>query len=169
MDYLQLFLSPIGIARIQKAFVKAIKKNMIDLTKENLSIAIIERDLPCGKYAIADLLIQIENLSLLQNGEKLSLPNIEINIFNTAEFANCKLNQGNDTQLYSDQIDFTLYDLTIDISILNNSTFLNKPTRTSPNNTIVIRSIHHTEENENSIFIQPSLTEMFQLTKRTKE
>lgn len=146
LDYLQLFLSPFAIARVQKTIIKAIKKNLIDLTKENLSIAIIERDLPCGKSAIDDLLIQIENLSLLQNGESFRLPNIDVSIFNTAEFAGCKLNQGNNTQLFSNEIDFTEFDLTIDISVLNYSTFLNKPIRTSPNNTIVIRSIHHTEE-----------------------
>ena len=146
LDYLQLFLSPFAIARVQKTFIKAIKKNLIDLTKENLSIAIIERDLPCGKSAIDDLLIQIENLSLLQNGENFRLPNINVSIFNTTEFAECKLNQGNNTQLFSNDIDFTQYDLTIDISVLNYSTFLNKPTRTSPNKTIVIRSIQHTEE-----------------------
>ncbi len=146
LDYMQLFLSPFAIARVQKAFIKAIKKNLIDLTTENLSIAIIERDLPCGKSAIDDLLIQIKNLSILQNGTTLRLPNIDVSIFNTAEFVVCKLNQGNNTQLFSNDIDFTQYDLTIDISVLNYSTFLNKPTRTSPNKTIVIRSIHHTEE-----------------------
>lgn len=146
LDYMQLFLSPFAIARVQKAFIKAIKKNLIDLTTENLSIAIIERDLPCGKSAIDDLLIQIKNLSILQNGTTLRLPNIDVSIFNTTEFVVCKLNQGNNTQLFSNDIDFTQYDLTIDISVLNYSTFLNKPTRTSPNKTIVIRSIHHTEE-----------------------
>lgn len=102
--------------------------------------------MPCGKSAIDDLLIQIENLSLLQNGEKFRLPKIDVSIFNTTEFAECKLNQGNNTQLYSNDIDFTQYNLTIDISVLNYSTFLNKPTQTSPNKTIVIRSIHHTAE-----------------------
>jgi len=146
LDYLQLFLSPFGIARVQKAFVKAIKKNLIDITRESLSIAIIERDLPCGKPAIDDLLIQIENLSLLQNGEKFKMPKIKISIFNTAEFANAKLNEGNNTQLFSNEIDFRPFDLTIDISVLNYSTFINKPTNSSPNKTIIIRSVHHTEQ-----------------------
>jgi ATP-dependent DNA helicase RecQ len=145
LDYLQLFLSPFAIARVQKIFIKAIKKNLIDLTRSNLSIAIIERDLPCGKAAIEDLLFQIGYLSLLQNGVNFSMPNIDVSIFNTAEFANCKLNEGNNARLFSNEIDFTHYDLTIDISVLNYSTFLNKPTRTSPNKTIVIRSAHHTE------------------------
>lgn len=146
LDYLQLFLSPFGIARVQKAFIKAIKKNVVDLERENLSIAIIERDLPCGKSAIDDLLLQIENLSILQNGERLQLPRIDLTIYNTAEFANCKLNQGINTQLFSNATDFSQFDLTIDISVLNYSTFLNKPTNISANNTIVIRSTHHTEE-----------------------
>lgn len=146
LDYLQLFLSPFGIARVQKAFIKAIKKNLIDVERENLAIAIIERDLPCGKSAIIDLLLQIENLSLLQNGEKLKLPRIDLTIYNTAEFESCKLNQDNETHLFSDAVDFSQFDLTIDISILNYSTFLNKPINISANNTIIIRSTHHTEE-----------------------
>lgn len=146
LDYLQLFLSPFGVARIQKALIKAIKKKLIDIKRESLSIAIIERDLPCGKIAIDDLFTHIEHLSLLQNGQKLKLPRIDLVIFNTTEFAECKLNQGNNTQLYTDNIDFNAFDLTIDISVLNYSTFLNKPTNISPNKTIIIRSIHHTEE-----------------------
>ncbi len=145
-DYLQLFLSPYGIARVQKVFIKAIKKNVIDLEKETLSIAIIERDLPCGRIAIDDLLIQIENLSLLQNGEQLQFPAIEVTIYNTAEFADCKLNEGVNTRLFSNEVDFRQYDLTIDVSVLNYSTFINKPSNISPNKTIVIRSTHHTEE-----------------------
>jgi len=146
LDYLQLLLSPFGIARVQKAFIKAIKKNLIDITRTNLSIAIIERDLPCGKSAIDDLLIQIENLSLLQNGVRFQMPNIDIHIFNTAEFANAKLNQINNAQIFSNEIDFRQFDLTIDVSVLNYSTFINKPTNISPNRTIVIRSVHYTDE-----------------------
>ena len=146
LDYLQLFLSPFGMARVQKALIKAIKKNLIDIERENLSIAIIERDLPCGKSAIDDLLLQIEHLSILQNGEKLKTPKIDLTIYNTAEFSKCKLNKNNKTLLFSDEIDFNQYDLTIDISILNYSTFLNKPRNISPNKTIIIRSLHYTEE-----------------------
>jgi len=168
LDYLQLFLSPFGIARVQKAFIKSIKKNLIDISKENLSIAIIERDLPCGKSAIDALLIQIENLSLLQNGEKFKMPAIEISIFNTAEFANAKLNEGNNTQLFSNEIDFRQFDLTIDISVLNYSTFINKPTNSSPNKTIVIRSVHHTEQKRKFNFY-PTIEYMNAPAKREDE
>jgi RecQ family ATP-dependent DNA helicase len=145
LAYLQVFLSPFGIARVQKALIKAIKKSIIDLTRESLSIAIIERDLPCGKIAIEDLMLQIENLSLLQNGERLPTPNIDLKIFNTAKFAHCRLNSDIETQIFSNEIDFRQYDLTIDVSVLNYSSFLNRPTNCSPNKTIVIRSVHHTE------------------------
>jgi len=145
LDYLQLFLSPLGIARIQKILMKAIKKGLLDLSKKSLSIAVIERDLPCGKIAIDDLLIQIEHLSILQNGEKLQMPKIEVSIFNTIEFKKCKLNKVNDTQLFSNKLNFNEYDLTIDISVLNYSTFINKPSKIDSNKTIVIRSLHHSE------------------------
>ena len=147
LDYLQLHLSTFGISRVQKAFLKALKSGLINRNAENLNIAIIERDIPCGKIAIDDLLLQIKHLSILQNenGEELKLPNLEITIFNTIEFANAKLNADNNCQIFNANSDFRNYDLVIDISVLNYSTFLNRPTQSLAQNTITIRSIHHTE------------------------
>lgn len=147
LDYLQLHLSAFGISRVQKAFLKALKSGLINRNAENWNIAIIERDIPCGKIAIDDLLLQIKHLSVLQNenGEELKLPNIEITIFNTIEFANAKLNADNNCQIFNPNSDFRHYDLVIDISVLNYSTFLNRPTQSLAQNTIIIRSIHHTE------------------------
>lgn len=153
LDYLQLYLSPFGISRVQKAFLKALKCGIKDMNglpiinAETLNIAIIERDIPCGKIAIDDLLLQIKHLSILQNenGEELKLPNLKITIFNTIEFANAKLNADNNCQIFDANSDFCNYDLVIDISVLNYSTFLNRPTQSLAQNTITIRSIHHTE------------------------
>ena len=147
LDYLQLHLSTFGISRVQKAFLKALKSGLVNRNAEKLNIAIIERDIPCGKIAIDDLLLQIKHLSLLQNenGEELKLPNLEITIFNTIEFANAKLNAVNNCQIFNANADFRNYDLVIDISVLNYSTFLNRPTQSLAQNTITIRSIHHTE------------------------
>lgn len=147
LDYLQLLLSPIGIARIQKAIIKAIKKNLIEINSEIVKIAIIERDLPCGKIAIDDLLIQIKHLSYLQTGEELKLPKFELTIFNTPEFAKAKLNKNANCQLFDKNTDFTIFDLVIDISILNYETFLNRPAKSIARQTIIIKSLHHTEEN----------------------
>ena len=147
LDYLQLHLSTFGISRVQKAFLKALKSGLINRNAENLNIAIIERDIPCGKIAIDDLVLQIKHLSILQNenGEELKLPNLGITIFNTIEFANAKLNADNNCQIFNANSDFRNYDLVIDISVLNYSTFLNRPTQSLAQNTITIRSIHHTE------------------------
>jgi len=147
LDYLQLHLSTFGISRVQKAFLKALKSGLINRNAENLNIAIIERDIPCGKIAIDDLLLQIKHISILQNenGDELKLPNFEITIFNTIGFANAKLNADNNCQIFNANSDFRNYDLVIDISVLNYSTFLNRPTQSLAQNTITIRSIHHTE------------------------
>jgi RecQ family ATP-dependent DNA helicase len=147
LDYLQLYLSPIGITRVQKAILKAFKSGILNCNAEKLNIAIIERDIPCGKIAIDDLLLQIKNLSILQNenGKELKLPNINVSIFNTIEFANAKLNADNHCQTYNSNFDFRNFDLVIDISVLNYATFLNRPTQSLAQNTIVIRSLHHTE------------------------
>ncbi len=146
LDYLQLYLSPFGISRVQKAIIKALKSRLIDFDKSIIKIAIIERDVPCGKIAIDDLLLQIKHLSILQNGVEYKLPKFEVYIFNTIEFANAKLNKENNCQLFSNSTDFRAYDLVIDISVLNYSTFLNRPTQSLARQTIVIKSLHHTEE-----------------------
>lgn len=147
LDYLQLYLSPFGIARVQKAIIKAIKSGLIELNSPTIKIAIIERDVPCGKIAIDDLLIQIKHLSILQNGKELKLPQLEVSIFNTIEFANAKLNKKNSCITFSNSTDFRSYDLVIDISVLNYSTFLNRPVQSLARQTIVIKSLHHTDQN----------------------
>ena len=141
-----MYLSPFGIARIQKALIKALKKGLIEINQPQVSIAIIERDLPCGKLAIDDLLLQIKHLSILQNGEELQLPKFDIHIFNTVEFENAKLNRTNNCKLFSDNLDFKGFDLLIDISVLNYETFLNRPINSLARQTIIIKSLHHTEE-----------------------
>lgn len=141
----QALLSPFGIARIQKVLVKAIKKGLFDLSKESLSLAIIERDLPCGKIAVDELLKLVRHLSSLQNIENIQLPSIKLQIYNTLEFSAYGLNQGVNTILFSEEVDFRQYDLTIDISVLNYATFISKPMSCSPNKTVIIRSLHHSE------------------------
>jgi RecQ family ATP-dependent DNA helicase len=145
LDYLQLYLSPFGISRVQKAIIKALKSGLIDFEKSMINIAVIERDIPCGKIAIDDLLLQIKHLSILQNGIEYKLPEFKVSIFNTMEFATAKLNKENNCQLFSNSVDFKNYDLVIDISVLNYSTFLNRPVQSLARQTIVIKSLHHTE------------------------
>jgi RecQ family ATP-dependent DNA helicase len=140
LDYQQAFLSPFGIARIQKTIIKAIKKNLLDVKKATWNIAVIERDLPCGKLAVEDLMEQIKHLSLLQRGRKLKMPKIKVHVYTTEEYASCKLHQGESTMLFSDATDFREFDLTIDISILCTNTFYNYPVNISPNQTVIIRS-----------------------------
>ena len=145
LDYLQAFLSPFGIARIQKTIVKAIKTNLLDLKKPSWNIAIIERDVPCGSIALEDLFIQIKHLSILQKGKAKKMPKIKVSIFNTQEYASCKLNKGAKAQLFNESIDFTQFDLTIDIAVLCTNGFYNYPSIMSPNQTVIIRSVLHTE------------------------
>jgi len=156
LDYLQIYLSPFGIARIQKVFIKALKTDLIKLDKDKVSIAIIERDLPCGKIAIDDLILQIKHLSILQNGSELKLPKFKITIFNTKEFENAKLNKNNNCKIFNNNIDFNNFDLVIDISILNYETFLNRPIQSLVRQTIIIKSLHHTDE-RNKFNFYPSI------------
>ena len=149
MAALQIVLSPLGIARIQKTIVQLIKCGVLDLNSESWNLAIIERDVPCAHLAIKDLKQQIENLLLLE-GNARTLPQINYRVYVTEEFKHCKLNKKFKTELYSKPSKKYNADVIIDISVLQRTglieihdSFLQKVK--SPNHTFV-RSSHSVKE-----------------------
>lgn len=156
--YLQLMLSPLAIARVQKAIIKAFKKGLLDLRSEKVSIAVIERDVPCAYLAIDDLREQIRHLSLLQTGEfETVLPEIEVEVFVTPEYKDCELNAGFSIKEFNRNIDFESFDLLIDCAVLSTNFYLDPPEKSVPRRTIVIRSLHSSSEPRKFNF-HPSIT-----------
>ncbi len=143
-EILELSLMPFAIARIQRVFLEAVNHGRIPLEKDNCKIAVIERDVPCAKIAIDDLITTIEKLNGVLNKEyQLAIPKIELNVFSTAEFIYSKF-QTDDVKPISELSNKQFYDLAIDISILERS---QNPQLLIINaeEIITIRSVHYLE------------------------
>lgn len=135
LDALQIALTPFAVARIQKVIVQLIRANILSINSAKWNIAILERDLPCGKLAIEDLKQLLKNLFNLRY-EDSKLPEIELTIYNTEEFRRAKLNNSSDIELYDESalnINEFRADILIDISILQ------RPKFTKPSNEFLER------------------------------
>lgn len=123
LNALQLILSPIAIARIQKVLVFLITSNILHLDRSKWKIAIIERDVPCGNLAVEDFKRLYKNLLCLKNHE-ITLPEIELFVLNTEEFSECILNKEVSTENVNKVINDFEADVLLDISILGRMNYL---------------------------------------------
>ncbi len=142
LDALQLALTPIAIARIQKTIVEYILSGKLKFSATEWKIGIIERDVPCGYLAVQDLKSNFNKLFSLK-GENKQVPDIRLSIYRTPEFKNAKLNniysgEIHSTENFDEEEDF---DLLIDISVLQRSGLLNKPYESKAKNKALIRSV----------------------------
>lgn len=136
-------LAPVGVARLQKVINQYLIVNydiLLQAGKKKVTIAIIERDVPCGTMAANALNELYKHLVELEN-KSTFIPEIEVEVFTPAENAK-------KTSVDFRHKNMNKYDLVIDISVLwrkgifdtdNDYTFLN--------NSIIIRSSHFTEYN----------------------
>ena len=142
LDALQLALTPFLIARIQKVILHCIASGGLSLNDQSWRLAIVERDIPGGQLAIQDLQNWMNVLFDLE-GRGRSLPKIELEVYPSPEFANCKVNKLINTTL-SDSADV---DLLIDVSMLQRYGFSELDNvivqRLKPARTATIRSSYH--------------------------
>lgn len=140
---LQLVLSPFAVARVQFTLVKAIISGKLSLGDDVWKIAVIERDVPCAHLAIDNLKEVFSALATLENEGK-KLPEIELKVYHTPEFAQANLNEGREvfplTQLEEDR---EHYDLCIDVSILIRKGLFTSPSRLNARSTVTLRSAFH--------------------------
>lgn len=148
LEALQIALSPIAISRIQKSIIFLISSDVLKLDAGSWRIAIIERDVPCAFLAIQDLIQLFENIYALE-GKGRNLPEIKLNIFYTAEFEKCQLNEGFEAEPIEKFDPLRSYNAIIDVSVLQRTRF-DYPAHVvlNQNNTYVkIRSCHSQKEN----------------------
>jgi ATP-dependent DNA helicase RecQ len=111
-----MILSPFGIARIQYVLLQYLMANYQDLIELPLiKLAVIERDFPCAHIALKDLNMLLNTLNQLAESS-VSLPNFELEVYSTPEFALHPL-RGDDARLIS-EINVEEFDLVLDISLL---------------------------------------------------
>jgi len=148
---LQLVISPFAIARIQQTIIQLLLNHKLDLNASNWSIAIIERDVPCAALAVADLLLHLRNIYALQ--DKKLIPNVELTVLTNSEFRSSHLNLLDLSQYYS-KVQFididndhlqkeNVFDLLIDISVLQRRCFTGEEALFQAREKCVIRSANH--------------------------
>ena len=153
-DYIEeysLVLIPFAVARIQKILIEEFIAKEELLKKETLDIAVIERDLPCGALAIKGLEDFFKNLNdLLEDKDKLSIPKIEISIFENEKWViDPKMHCGHKPK-NEDYFGTNDFDIIIDHSILKRSQIY-KEKEYSIREAIIIRSSHYYDNSiENS-------------------
>ena len=139
-EVLQICLIPFGIARIQRMLLESMAHEILPVNQESWKIAVLERDVPCAKLAIDDMLILIESINELTN-EPLVLPEIDLHVFSSTEFENSPFQKSSTNPI--DEFNTAEYfDLVIDISLLEKST---SPGLILSNSleVISIRSVHY--------------------------
>lgn len=122
---LQLALSPIGIARVQKIIVEALLFGKLDVNSPEWDIMVLERDVPCAALALADLSQMFNHLAQLSKEyDSLSFPKIKLTIISTPEFVSSPLHKayGFSVKVVSEadsKIRNNWYDLVIDIAVMS--------------------------------------------------
>lgn len=141
IEYSLIFI-PLAIARIKKTLIEFLLVHEDFFKKQTIKIAIIERDLPCGAIAVQCLKDLFTNINeLLEDKDKLHLPNIELTIFENSDWVINKklhLNAKLEDETYFKQHDF---DIIIDHSILRRSNIY-KEADFQHDRAIKIRSSH---------------------------
>ncbi len=141
IEALQLALTPLAIARVQKVILEAINSGALSMSAKSWSICVIERDVPCAFLAIEDLRQHFARYFALENQGR-RLPAIKLEIFHTEEFANTELNllyQGSRDDV-SEFNPLRRYDLLIDISVLRRASFDREVPPTVTDRYAVVRS-----------------------------
>lgn len=91
---LQLALSPIGVARIQKTLIEAMIAGRVDYKKDNLSVLVIERDVPCAVLAITELSDSFNKLAALSEDYKdVRFPHINLDVISSQPFVDSPLHR----------------------------------------------------------------------------
>lgn len=145
-DYLEeysLIFIPLAVARIQKTLIEYYLVHPEIFNQEQIKIAIIERDFPCGAIAIKSLQELFINInSLLDDVDKLILPEIDLVIFDNPRWVinkdlHFKLNIEREDIFQKNQ-----FDIIIDHSILRRS-HIYKESDFQCDQAIKIRSSHY--------------------------
>lgn len=113
-DTLQIVLSPLAVARVERMLLQSIITGELDTKKDCWNIVVVERDVPCAALAILHFSeLYSKMVELDGSGERL--PHINLTIVSTDAFASSPLHLKNN--VYT-TIPDRHFDLCMDISML---------------------------------------------------
>ena len=136
-----LTLCPIAIARVQMVVIQLLLSNTNGiLSKKNVKLCVVERDLPCAQIAITDLKELLNSLNELSK-TPIEIPEIELTTLSTVDFIDHPLHIECKPKLLG-QISSTDYDFILDTSILRRTGVFKDDNKYQADNFILIRSSH---------------------------
>lgn len=117
---LQLVLSPIAIARLQKTIVEAIMTAHLNFDQDEWKVLVDEKDVPCAALAFKDLALLFNNAcSLSEEYHYFKFPDVKLDIISNAEFHDSPLHlEANVSNKVKAVHEKTEYDLVIETSTL---------------------------------------------------
>ena len=118
---LQLALSPIAIARMEKTILEALMTGKLDINANQWKVLVKEHDVPCAAIAFEDLKQMFEHITQLSvTYSDLKFPNVDLTIVSTKEFANSPLHLGQNIHIGEYKTN-EVFDMVVDFSILRRS------------------------------------------------
>lgn len=138
-DTLQIVLSPIAIARVERMLLQSIITGELDTRKDCWNIVVVERDVPCAALAIQHFSELYHKMTEL-DGSNEKLPNINLTIVSTEDFKSSPLHL---TNKVNTTIPNSHYDLCMDISLLLRDNVDAMPLAVDSETVYIIRSAHY--------------------------
>ena len=117
---LQLTLSPIAMARLQKTVLEALMTEKLDINQDEWNILVKENDVPCATLAFEDLKQMFEHLvALSKDYDTMKFPKVNLEIIGAQEFINSPLHSNiKPVTTATSQQKNKEYDIVIDIAML---------------------------------------------------
>ena len=120
-EILQLVLSPIAIARLEKTVLEALMAGVLDISADTWKVLVKEHDVPCAALAFKELQQMFEHITQLSvEYADIKFPKVDLTIVSSKEFASSPLHL-NRRVLVDNYHSNTEYDMVIDFSILRRS------------------------------------------------
>lgn len=138
-DTLQVVLSPLAIARVERMILQSIITGELDLSKDCWNIVVVERDVPCAALAIQHFEEMYSKMIEL-DGSNEHLPLINLTTVSTDEFSSSPLHLGNAVETIVPRNHF---DLCMDISMLLRDNIDAMPLAVDAETIYIIRSSHY--------------------------
>lgn len=118
VNVLQLVLSPIAIARLEKTILEALMTEVLDFSATRWKVLVKEHDVPCAALAFEELREMFKHITQLSaEYSDLKFPEVELTIVSTKEFAQSSLHL-NHRVLVGEYHSNTEYDMVIDFAML---------------------------------------------------
>lgn len=126
---LQLTLSPIAIARVQKTIIDAMLTGHLSFNEPKWQVLVVEQDVPCAVLAFADLARMFNKLTFISKEySDLKFPKVDIKVISSKEFSSSPLHFGNYEEVSVEVVESANsiisainFDLIIDVSVLRRS------------------------------------------------